>query len=186
MALQTHPPVDVPTPLLEAIRTFPTHREIEHCGQKLLFAREIVVDRGVIDPSRRSDVTHAQALQSFLGDLVEGRFDKLLPPIGNEGGPSARPPRQWRSLRHGQTEPSGRWVTNATRPVAIALTNPYNDARSVPPKYLNSPAPSLSLLDNALFINHMVCKYPSRQNRKGDIAYGGHFAQSRNQIVVSG
>jgi len=36
MNLQTHPPVDVPSRLIEAIKSLPLRREIEHCGSKLV------------------------------------------------------------------------------------------------------------------------------------------------------
>jgi hypothetical protein len=35
MKLQTPPPVEIPSTLLEAIRCFPAAREVEHCGRKI-------------------------------------------------------------------------------------------------------------------------------------------------------
>ena len=36
MKLESQPPADVSSELLEAIRSFPPRREVEHCGQKLM------------------------------------------------------------------------------------------------------------------------------------------------------
>jgi hypothetical protein len=36
MQLQTHPHVDVPSSLIDAIRSFPLEREVEHCGSKFV------------------------------------------------------------------------------------------------------------------------------------------------------
>lgn len=36
MRVQPHPSVDIPASLIEAIRTFPRQREVEHCGNKLV------------------------------------------------------------------------------------------------------------------------------------------------------
>jgi hypothetical protein len=35
MSVQTQPHIDVPSSLLEAIRTFPRQRDVNHCGSKL-------------------------------------------------------------------------------------------------------------------------------------------------------
>jgi predicted nucleic acid-binding Zn-ribbon protein len=34
MQMQTDPRIDVPSGLIDAIRSFPLHREVEHCGSK--------------------------------------------------------------------------------------------------------------------------------------------------------
>jgi hypothetical protein len=36
MELKTHPSVDVPSSLIDAIRSFPQEREVEHCGSKFV------------------------------------------------------------------------------------------------------------------------------------------------------
>src|SRR2546430_129183 len=36
MQLQTHPHVDVSSSLIDAIRSFPLEREVEHCGSKFV------------------------------------------------------------------------------------------------------------------------------------------------------
>ena len=72
MKLQKDSQLDVPSPLLEAIRAFPLAREVEHCGRKI---KTSALDLYAVCPHCASRVK----LRAFSGGYgIEDVFDAVF------------------------------------------------------------------------------------------------------------
>jgi len=82
MKLQTTPRIDVPSPLIDALRSFPVEREVEHCGSKIMISP---FDYYVTCPR----CGHRLKVRSFsavpeIEDVFDAVFEWMLQPGASE------------------------------------------------------------------------------------------------------